>query len=88
VVCTGNPVLRDPGGTEARATSLTWDLAADEVRLEGAAQVTVPGGQLDLGVGAPGAQAPQPPAPQPPAQATPAPVQPPAAPVPPAQGAR
>ena len=49
VVCTGNPVLRDPGGTEARATSLTWDLAADEVRLEGAAQVTVPGGQLDLG---------------------------------------
>lgn len=52
VVCTGNPVLRDPGGTEARATSLTWDLAADEVRLEGAAQVTVPGGQLDLGKGA------------------------------------
>jgi lipopolysaccharide export system protein LptA len=48
VVCTGSPVLRDAGGTEARATSLTWDLGADEVRLEGAAQVTVPGGQLDL----------------------------------------
>lgn len=94
VVCTGNPVLRDPGGTEARATSLTWDLAADEVRLEGAAQVTVPGGQLDLGVGGQGSPAPQPPAPQPPtqqppAQATPtpapAPGQPPA---PPAQGSR
>ena len=51
VVCTGNPVLRDAGGTEARATSLTWDLGADEVRLEGDAQVTVPGGQLDLGPG-------------------------------------
>ncbi len=51
VVCSGNPVLRDPGGTEARATTLTWDLAADEVRLEGEAQVTVPGGQLDLGGG-------------------------------------
>jgi len=75
VVCTGNPVLRDPGGTEARATSLTWDLAADEVRLEGAAQVTVPGGQLDLG---PAGQAPQ----APPAQA---PAQPPAQ---PAQGAQ
>lgn len=61
VVCTGNPVLRDPGGTEARATSLTWDLAADEVRLEGAAQVTVPGGQLDLGAPAHPAQ-PAPPA--------------------------
>jgi len=48
VVCTGSPVLRDAGGTEARGTSLTWDLGADEVRLEGAAQVTVPGGQLDL----------------------------------------
>jgi lipopolysaccharide export system protein LptA len=72
VVCTGNPVLRDPGGTEARATTLTWDLGADEVRLEGAAQVTVPGGQLDLGKSAlkPG-QAP--PAPQP---AGPAPAQP------------
>lgn len=60
VVCTGNPVLRDPGGTEARATSLTWDLVADEVRLEGEAQVTVPGGQLDLGKSAlkPGAPAP------------------------------
>jgi len=69
VVCTGNPVLRDPGGTEARASSLTWDLGADEVRLEGAAQVTVPGGQLDLGKSAlkPG-QEPQPPpqAPAPP----------------------
>lgn len=51
VVCSGNPVLRDPGGTEARATTLTWDLGADEVRLEGDAQVTVPGGQLDLGTG-------------------------------------
>ncbi|MCM2333607.1 MAG: LptA/OstA family protein [Anaeromyxobacteraceae bacterium] len=51
VVCSGNPVLRDPGGTEARATTLTWDLGADEVRLEGDAQVTVPGGQLDLGAG-------------------------------------
>lgn len=51
VVCSGNPVLRDPGGTEARAATLTWDLAADEVRLEGDAQVTVPGGQLDLGGG-------------------------------------
>lgn len=49
VVCTGSPVLRDTGGTEARGTTLTWDLGADEVRLEGAAQVTVPGGQLDLG---------------------------------------
>jgi len=66
VVCTGSPVLRDPGGTEARATSLTWDLGADEVRLEGAAHVTVPGGQLDLGKSAfkPGQE---PPAPQPPA---------------------
>jgi lipopolysaccharide export system protein LptA len=65
VVCTGNPVLRDPGGTEARAETLTWDLAADEVRLEGAAQVTVPGGQLDLGRPAlkPG-QAPAPAAPE------------------------
>jgi lipopolysaccharide export system protein LptA len=63
VVCTGNPVLRDPGGTEARATSLTWDLGADEVRLEGAAQVTVPGGQLDLGKAAlKPAPAPPPPA--------------------------
>lgn len=49
VVCTGHPVMRDAGGTEARGTSLTWDLGADEVRLEGAAQVIVPGGQLDLG---------------------------------------
>jgi lipopolysaccharide export system protein LptA len=80
VVCTGNPVLRDPGGTEARATSLTWDLAADEVRLEGAAQVTVPGGQLDLGVPA---QAP--PTPQPQQAPAPAPAQ---APVQPAEGAR
>jgi lipopolysaccharide export system protein LptA len=63
VVCTGNPVLRDPGGTEARGTSLTWDLGADEVRLEGAAQVTVPGGQLDLGKSAlkPGQPPPAPP---------------------------
>jgi lipopolysaccharide export system protein LptA len=50
VVCTGNPVVKDPGGTEARATTLTYDLAADEVRLEGEAQVTVPGGQLEAGV--------------------------------------
>lgn len=67
VVCTGSPVLRDPGGTEARAETLTWDLGADEVRLEGAAHVTVPGGQLDLGKAAlkPG-QAPAPaPAPAP-----------------------
>jgi lipopolysaccharide export system protein LptA len=49
VVCTGDPVLRDPGGTEARGTTLTYDMAADEVRLEGAAQVTVPGDQVDAG---------------------------------------
>ncbi|MBL0277052.1 MAG: organic solvent tolerance protein OstA [Anaeromyxobacter sp.] len=48
LVCTGNPVLRDAGGTEARGTTLTYDLGADEVRLEGAAQVTVPAGQMDL----------------------------------------
>lgn len=52
LVCTGNPVLRDAGGTEARGTTLTYDLGADEVRLEGAAQVTVPGGQMDLLQGA------------------------------------
>lgn len=65
VVCTGNPVMRDAGGTEARGTSLTWDLGADEVRLEGAAQVTVPGGQLDLG---PSPTAPAPARPAPPAE--------------------
>jgi lipopolysaccharide export system protein LptA len=61
VVCNGSPVLRDAGGTEASGTSLTWDLAADEVRLEGAAQVTVPGGQLDLepSAGGPGAARPK-----------------------------
>ncbi|HET9552989.1 MAG TPA: LptA/OstA family protein [Anaeromyxobacteraceae bacterium] len=48
VVCTGKPLLKD-GGTEARAEKLVYDLGADEVRLEGAAQVTVPGDQLDLG---------------------------------------
>jgi lipopolysaccharide export system protein LptA len=48
VVCTGSPLLRD-GGTEARGQKLTYDLAADEVRLEGAAHVTVPGDQLDVG---------------------------------------
>jgi lipopolysaccharide export system protein LptA len=61
VVCTGNPVLRDPGGTVAKATALTWDLGADEVRLEGAAQVTVPGDQLDKGTSglAPAAKPPE-----------------------------
>ncbi len=52
LICTGNPVLRDAGGTEARGTKLTYDLGGDEVRLEGAAQVTVPSGQMDLLQGA------------------------------------
>lgn len=64
VVCTGNPVLRDEDGTEARGEKLTYDLGADEVRLEGAAQVTVPGSQLEPAAGAgkrsPGGAAPRP----------------------------
>jgi lipopolysaccharide export system protein LptA len=62
VVCTGRPLLKD-GGTEARAEKLVYDLAADEVRLEGAAQVTVPSDQLDLqqlGGPRPGGAAPAP----------------------------
>ena len=77
VVCSGSPVLRDPGGTEARASTLTWDLGLDEVKLEGDVQVNVPGGQLDLGAGAlaPGAATPAP-APPAPAQGSPAPPPP------------
>jgi lipopolysaccharide export system protein LptA len=57
VICTGHPVLRDAGGAEARGEKLTYDLAADEVRLE-TANVTIPSGQVDLatkrgGTGAP-----------------------------------
>jgi lipopolysaccharide export system protein LptA len=67
VVCTGNPVLRDQtGGTEARGTSLTYDVGAAEVRLEGAAQVTVPGGQLDLDPAGAGGHKPAPRAVEPP----------------------
>lgn len=77
VVCSGSPLLRDPGGTEARASTLTWDLGADEVKLEGDVQVNVPGGQLDLGAGALGPAA----APQAPAHPAPAPA--PGAPAPP-----
>jgi lipopolysaccharide export system protein LptA len=73
VVCTGSPVLRDAGGTEASGTSLTWDLAADEVRLEGAAQVTVPGGQLNLEPSTGGAGATPPKAPPVQPKATPTP---------------
>jgi lipopolysaccharide export system protein LptA len=47
VVCTGQPILREPGGVEARGTSLTYDLAADEVSLE-TASVTIPPNQVDL----------------------------------------
>jgi lipopolysaccharide export system protein LptA len=47
VVCTGQPVLRDPGGVEARGNILTYDLAADEVLLE-TANVVIPPGQVDM----------------------------------------
>ena len=48
VVCRGNPLLKD-GATEIRGEKLTWDLGADEVRLEGDVRGTVPGDLLDLG---------------------------------------
>lgn len=48
VVCRGNPLLKD-GATEIRGEKLSWDLAADEVRLEGDVRGTVPGELLDLG---------------------------------------
>jgi len=54
VVCRGNPLLKD-GATEIRGEKLTWDLGADEVRLEGDVRGTVPGDLLDLGR-VPGAQ--------------------------------
>ena len=47
VVCEGNPVLRD-GGTVASGQLLTYDLTADEVRLERSVQATVPAEQLEL----------------------------------------
>lgn len=48
VVCHGNPLLKD-GATEIRGDKLTWDLGADEVRLEGDVRGTMPGDLLDLG---------------------------------------
>jgi lipopolysaccharide export system protein LptA len=61
VVCRGNPLLKD-GATEIRGDKLTWDLAADEVRLEGDVRGTMPGDLLDLGKLSPadGAAAPAP----------------------------
>jgi lipopolysaccharide transport protein LptA len=50
VVCTGNPMVRQADGTEARGTTLTYDLKADEVRLEGTAQLTVPAAKVDQAV--------------------------------------
>ena len=46
---TGHPLLKDPGGTEARAAKVTYDLANDEVWMEDA-QITVPGAELDAGL--------------------------------------
>jgi len=59
VVCQGRPLLKD-GDTEVRGDKLTWDLGADEVRLEGNVQGTVPGALLDFGTPSPGSAAPDP----------------------------
>jgi len=67
VVCRGNPLLKD-GATEIRGEKLSWDLAADEVRLEGDVRGTMPGDLLDLGKLAPAGKAAAP-APAPPAEA-------------------
>ena len=64
VVCRGNPLLRD-GATEIRGDKLTWDLGADEVRLEGDVRGTMPGDLLDLGKLSPAAQGAAAPAGQP-----------------------
>jgi len=49
VVCTGHPLMKDPGGTEATAAKVTYDLTNDEVWMEDA-QITVPGAELDAGL--------------------------------------
>jgi hypothetical protein len=49
VVCTGHPAMKDPGGTEASAAKVTYDLTNDEVWMEDA-QITVPGAELDAGI--------------------------------------
>jgi len=67
VVCRGNPLLKD-GATEIRGEKLSWDLAADEVRLEGDVRGTMPGDLLDLGKPSPAGK-PAAPAPAPPAEA-------------------
>jgi lipopolysaccharide export system protein LptA len=47
VICTGNAVLKD-AGSEARGEVLTYDLRADEVKLEGNPTfVQVPGEEVD-----------------------------------------
>lgn len=77
VVCTGHTLLKDPGGTEASAATLTYDLTSDEVILGGGAQFTVPGSEIDAGM--PSLKATKaPPAPAP-ADGAPAGTPPPAA---------
>ena len=67
VVCTGHTLLKDPGGTEASAATLTYDLQSDEVILGGGGPVHRAGlrdrrrdavAQGDRGPGARGLAAP------------------------------
>jgi lipopolysaccharide export system protein LptA len=46
VICVGNCVLKD-SGSEARGNRLVYDLRADEVKLEDAVRITLPGEEIE-----------------------------------------